>query len=116
MFYSAIAYENLCQKPLPELCTRPISRPIVYPDTSPLDLVGAHHTPDQVSLPGVQDEVRNREDSGGPFLGLTLVTGIYTCFMVVRNILRDSGVARSDFLAAPSIFATRTTDFTLPQG
>jgi hypothetical protein len=38
IFYSAIAYENLCQKPpkppYPELCTRPISRPIVYPDTS----------------------------------------------------------------------------------
>jgi hypothetical protein len=33
IFYSAIAYEKLCQKPkppLPELCTRPISRPIVY--------------------------------------------------------------------------------------
>jgi hypothetical protein len=35
--YSAVAYEKLYQKPqapLPELCTRPISRPIVYPDTS----------------------------------------------------------------------------------
>jgi hypothetical protein len=49
----------------------------------------------------------NREDGRGPFLGPTLVTGIYTYFTVVRNILRDSGVARfSDFLAAPSIFAT----------
>src|SRR5947207_14668314 len=37
IFYSAIAYEKLWRKPkppLPELCTRPISRSIVYPDTS----------------------------------------------------------------------------------
>jgi hypothetical protein len=52
IFYSVIAYEMLRQKPnkppLPELCTLPISRPIVYPDTK---LAGEHESHNQPPTP-----------------------------------------------------------------